>query len=377
MERKTKLFKMLMVMMVCSVLLVLSACGKANEAPITTTTPEPTAVVEGSEVEEGAMDWAARKAVNEAVGEITYITGYYYAASPPDIQVVMASELGYFEEMGLNVKIIPGLDAEGMKFLAAGQAQIASAGTPSLVIQSAVNGADIKGIATFGASGTSAIMVMKDSGITEPKDLVGKTIGYHGALPANIVAMFNQSDVDVTSVKGVSVGYDPTVLSTGKVDALTVYKSNEPFLMEQMGVEVSLIDPGQFGAETSFGVLAVNNTFATDNPTVIEDFLRAVSKAHDYAAENPDASVEALSNLSGSVYDVATETNRWSVELDIVNSSRIAGHGVAWQTNEQWEREIDILFGASVIREKIAVDKVMNNTYIDAIYKGEQLIWPE
>ncbi|MCR8659922.1 ABC transporter substrate-binding protein [Paenibacillus endoradicis] len=371
MERKTKLFKMLMVMMVCSVL-VLSACGKANEAPITPKAPETSEAAE-----EGVMDWAARKALNEAVGEITYITGFYYAASPPDIQVVMASELGYFEEMGLNVKIIPGLDAEGMKFLAAGQAQIASAGTPSLVIQSAVNGAGIKGIATFGGTGTSAIMVMKDSGITEPKDLVGKTIGYHGALPANIVAMFNQSDVDVMSVKGVSVGYDPTVLSAGKVDALTVYKSNEPYLMKQMGVEVSILDPGQFGAETSFGVLAVNDKFATENPTVVEDFLRAVSKAHDYAAENPEKSLEALSNRSDSVYDLATETNRWSVELDIVNNSRIAGHGVAWQTNEQWEREIDILFGASVIREKVTVDKVMNNTYIDAIYEGEQLIWPE
>ncbi|HIW34436.1 MAG TPA: ABC transporter substrate-binding protein [Candidatus Paenibacillus intestinavium] len=57
------------------------------------------------------LSLAERKALNEAVGEITYITGFYYAASPPDIQVVMADELGYFAELGLNVKIIPGLDA--------------------------------------------------------------------------------------------------------------------------------------------------------------------------------------------------------------------------------------------------------------------------
>lgn len=372
---KTKL----MAMLLCGVM-ILSACGNSgNGAANQVAAPTPTASSNASSHtggEEG-VDWEARKALNESAGEITYMTGYYYAASPPDIQVVMADELGYFDELGLKVKIMPGLDAEGMKFLAAGQAQIASAGTPSLVIQSASNGAYISGIATFGATGVSAIMVMSDSGITEPKDLVGKTLGYHGALPANMLAMFNQSGVDPTSVKGVSVGYDPTVLSTGKVDALTVYKSNEPYLMEQMGESVSLIDPGQFGGETSFGVLAVSNDFATKHPTAVEDFLRAVSKAHEYAIANPDESIAVLSARSGDAYDIPTETNRWAVERDIVETSRIAGHGVAWQADEQWQREIDMLHAAEVITEAIALDKVMNNAFIDSIYDGEQLIWPE
>lgn len=372
---KTKL----MAMLLCSVMILAACSNSGNGAANNVATPTPTASSNASSNtggEEG-VDWEARKALNESAGEITYMTGYYYAASPPDIQVVMADELGYFDELGLKVKIMPGLDAEGMKFLAAGQAQIASAGTPSLVIQSASNGANISGIATFGATGVSAIMVMSDSGITEPKDLVGKTLGYHGALPANMLAMFNQSGVDPTSVKGVSVGYDPTVLSTGKVDALTVYKSNEPYLMEQMGESVSLIDPGQFGGETSFGVLAVSNDFATKHPTAVEDFLRAVSKAHEYAIANPDESIAVLSARSGDAYDIPTETNRWAVERDIVETSRIAGHGVAWQADEQWQREIDMLYAAEVITEAIALDKVMNNAFIDSIYDGEQLIWPE
>lgn len=382
MERAKKSFMLLLVVMLSSVL-VLTACGSSNgqsnngnQTPVTGENSENIESSDGEVSSEG-LNWEERKALNEAAGEITYMTGYYYAASPPDIQVVMADHLGYFDELGIKVNIMPGLDAEGMKYLAAGQAQIASAGTPSLVIQSSFNGAEISGIATFGAAGTSALMVMSDSGIKEPKDLVGKTIGYHGALPANILAMLNQNDVDPTTVKGVSVGYDPTVLSTGKVDALTVYKSNEPFLMEKMNIDVSVIDPGQFGAETSFGVLAVSNRFAEEHPTTVEDFLRAVSKAHDYAVANPDEAIKVLAGRSGDSYDIPTETNRWAVERDIVQATKLAGHGVAWQSDEQWQREIDMLHAASVITEQMEVSQVMNNTFIDSIYNGEQLIWPE
>ncbi|BBH22464.1 nitrate ABC transporter substrate-binding protein [Paenibacillus baekrokdamisoli] len=368
--------RVLSVLLMGCLMLVAAGCGNKAESVASNNTPGNTSTNTPAATESGT-DWAARKAENEKVGTITYITGYYYAASPPDIETVMAQELGYFKELGLNVKIQPGLDSEGMKFLAAGQAQIASAGTPSLVIQSVASGAPIKGIATFGASGTGAIMVMDDSPIKGPKDLEGKTLGFHGALPANYEAMFKNSGVDVTKIKGVSVGYDPTILSSGKVDALTVYKSNEPYIMEQAGHKVRLIDPGQYGAETSFGVIAANNDFAKAHPEAVEDFLRAVSKAHGYALAHPDESLKVLEKQSQSTYDIKAETNRWSVESKILEGSKSKGHGVAWQANEQWQREITMLFNSKVIKKTLDVNDVMDNRYIDSIYDRELLIWPQ
>lgn len=316
-----------------------------------------------------------RTELNKAAGEITYMTGFYYAASPPDVQVVVADELGYFEELGLNVEIIPGLDAEGMKYLAANQAQLASSGTPSQVIQSVAQGADISGIAVFGSVGTSALLVMEDSDIYEPKDLKGKMIGYHGALPANLIAMLQHNDMEVSDIEGVSVGYDPTILSSGQVDALTIYKSNEPYQLEKLGEKVRIIDPGQFGAETSFGVLAINNGWAKQHPTAAEDFLRAVLKAHDYAAEHPEQVVEILAGRSETVYDQDAELNRWKVELDLLEQSRDKSYGVGWQSAEQWEREASMLLDANVIQKMLTADKLMNNAYLEAVYEGTELIW--
>lgn len=322
-----------------------------------------------------ALGSEERIALNASAGEITYMTGFYYAASPPDIQAVLADELGYFDELGLEVTIIPGLDAEGMKFLAANQVQLASSGTPSQVIQSVAQGADISGIATFGAVGTSALLVMEDSDIYEPADLRGKTIGYHGALPANLIAMLQHNGMTIDNIKGVSVGYDPTVLSSGKVDALTIYKSNEPYQLEKLGEQVRIIDPGQFGAETSFGVLAVNNEWASQHPTVVEDFLRALLKAHEYAAANAEQAIEVLAKRSDTLYDKEAELNRWQVELALVEQSRSADLGVGWQTSEQWEREAQMLLDAKVIARSLQSENVMNNAFLEAIYEGSELIW--
>lgn len=350
-----------------SLLLVLCACSNQSA------TSNNNLPVEAEPAPELGSE--ERKALNAAAGEITYMTGFYYAASPPDIQAVLADELGYFEQLGLNVKIVPGLDAEGMKFLAANQAQFASSGTPSQVIQSVAQGADIRGIATFGSVGTSALLVMEDSTIYAPEDLKGKRIGYHGALPANLIAMLQYNGMSLADIKGVTIGYDVTVLSSGKVDALTVYKSNEPYQLEKLGAKVRLIDPGHFGAETSFGVLAVNQKWAEQHPATVEDFLRALLKAHEFAAAKPEEAIELLAARSETVYDVEAELNRWQVELELITESRDPSTGIGWQTSEQWERESKMLFDAKVIEQPLQADQLINNAFLQAIYDGTNLIW--
>jgi len=359
-------------------ILLLASCGNGNTAasPSASAAASPPASASPAGTAGSGIDWEARKAENQKAGKITYTTGYFYAASSPDVQAVVARDLGYFEELGLDVDVQPGLDSEGMKYLAAGQAQISSAGNPSLVIQSVASGAGIKGVATFGSVGVNAIMVMEDSDIQSPKDLAGKTLGYKGAIPPWVVTMLAADGVDVTDIKAVSVGYDPRILAGNDLDALTVFKTNEPYIMEKEGYKTRLIDPGDFGGETSFGVVAVNSEFAEAHPTAVEDFLRALSKAHEWVLENPDEAIERMASHSETGYDVAAETNRWTVESSLIADHLPAGQGVAVQTDEQWQREIDMLVQAKVIPKALPLEQVMDNAYIDSIYADGELIWP-
>ncbi|XID91079.1 ABC transporter substrate-binding protein [Paenibacillaceae bacterium WGS1546] len=327
--------------------------------------------------EASAIDWDARIVLNKKAGKITYVTGFNYAASSPDVNAVVADELGYFEKLGLNVEVVPGLDPDGMKLISTGKAQIASAGSASLVIQSVANGAEIKGIALMSEEGLAALMVLDDSGIRTPKDLEGKTVGYKGALPSHFKAMFNHAGADISKIEFVGVGFDPTILNTTDVDAVTVFKSNEPIAMNDLGFKVRLLDPKDYGVPTSFGVVAANAEFLASYPSAAEDFLRALFKAHEFIVANPDEAVSILASRSEMGYNLETEKNRLKAEIEIIANARVAGKGLGWQTEEHWQKEIDMLSITGAISRAVTVDEAMDNKPVSSIYRGDKLIWIE
>lgn len=363
----------------CVILLVVMVACSGNSKKETSPSPSKNAVASSGAGGDnpGGIDWEARKAANKEAGKIKFITSFNYAASAPSVNAIVADELGYFKELGLEVEVIPGLEAEGMKLLAAGQVQFGGSGTASTVIQSIVNDAEIKGLAVMSPVGLGALMVLEESGIQTPKDLEGKTVGYKGALPASFKAMFRNAGADLDKIDLVSVGFDPTILVTTDVDAITVFKSNEPNAMEKLGHKVRLIDPQDYGINSSFGVVVGNNKFVEKNPTAAEDFLRALFKAQEYLKSNPDETIKILEGRSETSYNVDAETNRLKVEMEIVESSKIEGHGIGWHTEQQWQDEIITLVSMGSIKNALAVDTVMDNKLISSIYDGDKLIWIE
>lgn len=371
-------------MVLCMMVMVMAACGN-NESAGSASSPEPSASASAAPsaeasppAEDSAIDWDARIAANKAAGEINFMTSFNYSASVANVNAWVADEQGFFKELGLDVKIQPGLDADGMKLLAAGRLQIAHAGSGSVVVQAVANGADIKGVSVMAPVGLGAIMVPEDSDIQDVKDLEGKTIGYKGAMSANFLAMFQQGGADISKIKQVSVGFDPTILNTGDVDAITVFKSNEPATMERQGFKVRLLNPEDYGVKSSFGVMVANSDFAAKNPGAVEDFLRAIMKAHEWILANPEETIQLLEKRAEGNFSLEVETNRLKVETELAAASKYEGHGLGWFTPEQWQSEIDILTETGVLTQTaLTADQVSDSSYISAVYDGEQLIWPE
>jgi len=364
---------------ILSAFMIAAMVACSNHAANGSATP-PVSVGEspGANRNEGSkMDWNARIALNKKAGKITYVTGFNYAASSPDVNAVVADELGYFRKLGLNVNVVPGLDPDGMKLLSSGRAQFASGGSASLVIQSVANGAEIKGIALMSQDGLGALMVLDDSGIRTPKDLEGKTVGYKGSLPSHFKAMFKNAGADMSKIEFVGVGFDPTIVNTTDVDAVTVFKSNEPIAMNKLGFKVRLIDPKDYGVPTSFGVVAANSKFLANYPSAAEDFLRALFKAHEFIVAHPDEAVSILESRSEMGYNVETELNRLRAEIEIIAASPVAGKGLGWQTEDHWQKEIEMLAGTDAISRAVTVDEAMDNRFISSIYCGDKLIWIE
>jgi len=348
-----------------SALLLLTGCAGGSSAE-----PSASASAGGSETIS-----ADRCAENKAAGPITFLTSFAFAASPGLLDVVTAEDMGVFDDLCLDVTLQAG--STNAQLVSAGTAQFAGLGSPSDVLTALDNGADISGIATYG--NIVAITLMTNSDIKSLKDLEGKTAGYKGAIPPQIQAMLASEDVDSSKINWVSVGYDPTILPNGQVQALTGYKSNEPIALKNGGFDITEWDPAEYGVESAFNTQIVNNTFAKEHPTAVEDFLRGSLYSYNWINESEDNLDTALgyaAKRSDAGYDLDASKARWETEVGLIEDSQPADLPIGGETEDQWTPEADMLVKYDLVKGEPDVSSAIDDSFITAIYDGTDLIWP-
>jgi putative hydroxymethylpyrimidine transport system substrate-binding protein len=315
---------------------------------------------------------AARCAQNKAAGKITFLTPFQYAASVGILDVLAAQQQGYFKALCLNLDIKPG--GVNAALVSSGKAQLGGVGGPSDAITAAANGAKIVGIATYGNTSAIELLTLANSGINTLKDFEGKTLGYKGAMPPLLEAMFVKAGVPNSKIKEISVGYDPTILPKGQVKALVAYKSNEQLTLQGMGVKLKIWDPAKYGLRSAFNTQIANTAFAKAHPTAIEDFLRASYAGFAYSDAHLSTVLAYAAKLTGGGnYDIPASTLRWHVESKLVTSTLLAGHGVGWQTTAQWQPELGYLEQFKLISKPVDLGTLIDNSYNEAIYNGTAL----
>ena len=317
----------------------------------------------------------SRCAANRAAGTITYLTGFGWQASVGILDPIAAQAQGYYSAMCLRVQLRPGNGnpTSASQLVAAGRATVTELGSPSDAITAAAGSIPVNAVATYGNTTASTLLTMPS--VTNLRQLDGKTIGYKGAMPPIITAMLEKAGVNLHSVKEVSVGYDPTILPRGQVQALTAYKSNEPIQLKDDGYKFHEWDPGSFGLNGAFNVFDANRAWATAHPGAMEDFLRATFESYHYCLSHASTCVQEAARYQTG-YLVHQNIQRWRVETGEVNRTLLAGHGVGYEDQAQWQPEYKLLLADHLISHSVLLAKVINPTYLDAIYHGASLIWP-
>ena len=288
-----------------------------TEAPAAETTA--TAAAAGSAM--SAEDAAARCEANKAVGKLTYSSSFDFAAAASIIDVVVAKDKGYFADLCLDVDIKPGFSTGNYPLVASGQVQFSSAGSYTELVNFSKDGAAFTAFIDYGKTPIEAL-VAKDPKLASLADLKGKTIGVKGDIPPSIVAMLNKAGLKRgTDYKEVLLdGFDPKVHIGLPIDAMPVYKSNEPGQLDAAKIAYKLFDPTAEGVPGSFGLLYTSAEFASKNPTVVEDFARAALRGMEDAVADPAGAVKisvAQINAAGNqaFLTEAGETFRWTAEL--------------------------------------------------------------
>ncbi len=333
----------------------------------------------GSAAEAGSPE---RCEANKAAGTITYLSGFDYAASPGILDILMASQLGYFEELCLDVVVLPGYSPGNLAQVAGGEAQFANAGSLGDVITTNVNGeADLVAVQQYGKVAIQALVVPADSAIESLGDIPGTLMGIKGDLPPDIEMMLSLEGVARGDFDELDVPFDPIGGFELGIDSLPVYKSNEPRQLDAAGFEYRMFDPVDFGVPSSFGVLATSASFLNDHPTAVQDFIRAASKGFAYAVDNPDdavtRAVEQI-NLGDNLAYLTTESEagRWAVESALVLDSTAGGEGPGIPDLELAGEQIQLLTDIGRFESLPDWESMIVSEPAAGVYDGANVIWP-
>ncbi|PRY17814.1 ABC transporter substrate-binding protein [Kineococcus rhizosphaerae] len=347
--------------------LLLAGCGGSDDGAGGGSTPT------GSR---GSAVSAQRCEDNEGAGKITYVTGFQYQASASILDPIAAKALGYFDDVCLDVAIQPGTGetAQNAQLVAAGTAQISSIAGNGDVLVNVANGVDVQAVAMFGHVPVATLMTKPD--ITDLKQLEGTTLGQKGALPVTIEAMLRANGVDLSKVKQVVVGYDPTVLVRGQVQSLTGYKSNEPLTLAAKGEKITEWNPEDYGVPGSMATTIVNPAFLAAHRSAVEDFLRAQLKAYAYCEDHAAECVADAAKLSQAGYDSEHNVQVWQTETKLVDGSLPSGQVLGQIDDASVRTEGDFLVQQRQIDAVPDLSKVVVPDLVPSLYADGQLVWP-
>ncbi len=330
---------------------------------------------------------ADRCKANKAAGTITYLSSYDFAATASIIEVLVAKQKGYFDQMCLDVKLKASFSTDNYPLIAADEAQISSGGSLSEVVDYAGrNDAGFVALSVDGRIGIDALIV-KDGQSTQLSDLKGKTIGVKGAITPSVAAMLKK--VGLTEGKDYQTvlldGFDPKVhIAIPEIVGFPGFKSNEPLQLKAAGIPFKLYDPADYGIPGSFGVLYTNSTFLKQFPTAAEDFMRAAMKGLADALADPVAAANIavdMINANGNAQHLSPdgEIARWGAESKLVAASTTESSLMIGVPDiKLLETEVKTYADIGLFDGQVPdLSTLVNTTLVQGVYDSSgKVIWP-
>ena len=310
----------------------------------------------------------------EPLKSVTFMAGFKPQANLPFVAAYVAQEKGYFLEQGLDVDIRHST-GEHLTLMMAGEVDFTTADANTVLRRRADPGLPIVAVALFGQRGQQAFLSLTGSGIRTPKDWEGRTFGYKVTVPPDYLAILEAEGVDRSRIQEVRVGFDPRVLTEGRVDVLAAFKSNEPNVIRGLGFDVSVFDAADYGVPTIGLVYVVREDLIDSDEDTVERFVKATMKGLEFASSNIEETLDIVMKYAENE-DRDHMRFMLSSELEDAASSETDANGLGWMTATQWQAFHDSLLKFDALPTSVNVELAFTNRFLKDIYRNGEIQWP-
>lgn len=262
-----------------------------------------------------------------------------------------AVDQGYYEEEGLDVTIVEGgADIVPQDALASGDVDYAISWVPK-VLGSIEQGAAITNVAQIFERSATLQVAFADSGITEPADLAGRTVGSWGfGNEWELFAGMQDAGVELEDITLVQQAFDMEGLLSGDIDAAQAMTYNEyAQVLETINPdtgelyqpdELSVIDWNDHGVAMLQDAIWAQTDLLDDEEYVEQTvaFIKASIKGWIYVRDNPEEAAEIVT-AAGS--QLGTSHQLWMAnEVNKLIWPSSASIGLV--SDAAWDQTVDI-----------------------------------
>ncbi len=250
----------------------------------------------------------------------------------------LAQERGYYADEGLAPKFYtPSDPTTVLQTVGAGRDAFGISYQTDILLARAAE-VPVVSVLALVQTPLQGIMVLADSGITRPGDLVGKTVGYPGipSQEAFLATMLESGGASMADVELVNIDFNLVpALASGQVDAsLGAFWTHEPILAAQEGFATEMLRVDDWGVPPYYElVIAASEATAAARPDLVERFLRATRRGYEDAIADPAAAIAALQSASPDL-DVPVEEEGIALLIPVWTAGDVP---FGTQTAERWD----------------------------------------
>jgi NitT/TauT family transport system substrate-binding protein len=300
----------------------------------------------------------------QAAGDLTKIRlpmGYI-----PNVQFApfyVASEMGFFQEAGLEIEFDYNFETDAVALVASGERPFAVVSGEQVLLARA-QGLPVVYIVAWYQEYPVAVVAKQETGINELSDLTGRRIGLPGLFGANYIglrALLSFAGISEQEVTLDVIGYNQVeALTVDQEDAVVVYTNNEPVQLEARGYEISTIAVSDYLQLPSNGLITNEDTLR-NNPELVSQMVASMLRGIRYASTYPDEAYEIclkyVENLAEA--DQTIQREILDVSIQIWSAERLG-----YSQPEAWENMQQVLLEMGLLQTPLNLEEAYTNEFI-------------
>lgn len=282
----------------------------------------------------------------------------------------LADERGYFADAGIEHELRLVFDDAGdfldpITEVAEGRAQFGVADMTTILTARAA-GQPVVAVATVYQRHPLALTSLAENEITQPEDLVGKTVEVSGVSTVVFQALLASEDIALSSVNVVDrTDYSLQPLLSGEADVIDAWVTSEVVELTLEDIDFNMILASDYGIEVYPAVIFTREDLIADQHDMVQGYVNAVLHGYQDGYQEPDAVVDIVAELP-------TERSREMHDESMQRSRPLmkpSGSEVGMMSPDVWEFAQEILLAQELLSEPLDLEEAYTLEFLNSYYQ--------